>query len=179
MQRVYVLFVGRLSDFHKGISVLLRAFSNIAKKVNNTDLIIVGNGPDEKKLKELAINLGVSDKTHFIGHIETDLPFYYNSADIVVVPSLFEAFGIVNIEAMSCGKTVVASNVGGIREIIKHKKTGFLTSPGNVEELGNTILMLLRHPEMRNRLGKRLARKSRRSTLHNHLEKGLMQSIRI
>ena len=152
-QKAYILFVGRLSDFHKGISVLLRAFSNIARKVNNTFLIIAGNGPDEKKLKELAVSLGVKAKTHFVGHVETDLPLYYNSADIVVVPSLFEAFGIVNIEAMSCGKTVVASNVGGIREIITHEKTGFLVSPGNVEELGDTILTLLRHPEIRKQIG--------------------------
>jgi glycosyltransferase involved in cell wall biosynthesis len=153
-RRTYVLFVGRLSDFHKGVSVLLRAFSNIAKKVDNTSLLIVGNGPDKKKLKELAINLGVSGKTQFAGYIkDADLPLYYNSVDIVVVPSFFEAFGIVNIEAMSCGKTVVASNVGGIREIITHKKTGFLISPGNVEELGETILRLLRHPEIRKQVG--------------------------
>lgn len=154
-RKKYVLFVGRLSDFHKGVSYLLKAFAKIATKNHDTELIIVGGGPDELRLKKLAEDLGIAKHVLFVGPItdQKTLAAYYNSADVVVVPSLFEAFGIVTIEAMSCGKPVVGSKVGGIKEIITHGKTGYLISSGNISELEEKISELLNHPETCKELG--------------------------
>lgn len=151
--RKYILFVGRLSDFHKGVSVLLKSLKLIVNQNKNVSLLIIGTGPDERKLKDLSKELGLEKIVNFLGHVEKNLPIYYNASDIVVVPSLFEAFGTVNIEAMACGKSVIASNVGGIKEIITDGKTGLLIPPGDFLKLSEKILFLLQNPEYSKKLG--------------------------
>ena len=154
-KKKYVLFVGRLSDFHKGVSYLLKAFKKIKQKIKNVSLLIIGSGPDEQKLRSISKSLRIDKDTHFVGSIVNEklIVLYYNSSDIVVVPSLFEAFGIVNIEAMSCAKPVVASRVGGIKDIITDKETGFLVSPRNSKELEERVVSLLTADELRKRIG--------------------------
>ena len=81
------------------------------------------------------------------------MPIYYSSSDVVVLPSLSENFPVVALEAMSSGKPVIASRVGGIPELVSNNKNGILVSPGNVEQMVEALLRLLENPSLRNRMG--------------------------
>lgn len=124
-----LLYVGRLEPL-KGIDVLLKAASIMEHSANLKVLIIGGDDDQDQelcRLKTLAEELNVSDKVIFLGRIEqNELPVYYNAADICVVPSFYESFGLVALEAMACGTPVVASRVGGLASIVKNNITGLL-----------------------------------------------------
>ena len=126
-----LLYVGRLEPL-KGIDVLLKAASIMEHSANLKVLIIGGDDDQDQelcRLKTLAEELNVSDKVIFLGRIEqNELPVYYNAADICVVPSFYESFGLVALEAMACGTPVVASRVGGLASIVKNNITGLLIS---------------------------------------------------
>ena len=78
---------------------------------------------------------------------------YYKSVDLCVVPSFSEAFSIVALEAMACGKSVVASDVGGLHYLVENGKTGLLFKCGNVEELSEKVIILLQNKELREKMG--------------------------
>ena len=124
-----LLYVGRVEPL-KGIDVLLKAASIMEHSANLKVLIIGGDDAQDQelcRLKTLAEELNVSDKVIFLGRIEqNELPVYYNAADICVVPSFYESFGLVALEAMACGTPVVASRVGGLASIVKNNITGLL-----------------------------------------------------
>ena len=126
-----LLYVGRLEPL-KGIDVLLKAASIMEHSANLKVLIIGGDDDQDQelcRLKTLDEELNVSDKVIFLGRIEqNELPVYYNAADICVVPSFYESFGLVALEAMACGTPVVASRVGGLASIVKNNITGLLIS---------------------------------------------------
>ena len=124
-----LLYVGRLEPL-KGIDILLRAAS-IMEHFDNLKVLIIGGDDDQDqelhRLRTLVNELNISDKVVFVGRIEQDsLPPYYNAADICVVPSFYESFGLVALESMACGTPVVASRVGGLTSIIKNNVTGLL-----------------------------------------------------
>ena len=124
-----LLYVGRLEPL-KGIDILLKAAS-IMDHSENLKVLIIGGDDDQDqelcRLKTLVKELNISDKVIFLGRIEQDaLPTYYNAADICVVPSFYESFGLVALEAMACGTPVVASRVGGLTSIVKNNITGLL-----------------------------------------------------
>ena len=136
-----VLSLGRLVKI-KGMHHLLRAFCSVKK---NAKLKIIGDGPEMGNLKQLAYKYGLQSRVSFYGWIKHDkLDDIFRQSDVVVVPSIWpEPFGIVGIEAMSYGKPVVASDVGGVSEWCKNGKTGFLTSAGDVEKMAEKINYLL------------------------------------
>ena len=111
---------------------MLKAASIMEHSANLKVLIIGGDDDQDQelcRLKTLAEELNVSDKVIFLGRIEqNELPVYYNAADICVVPSFYESFGLVALEAMACGTPVVASRVGGLASIVKNNITGLLIS---------------------------------------------------
>ena len=150
-----ILFVGRLEKL-KGIDIMIKVMASI--ETTNTKLFIIGgddNSSEVKRLKELAFQLGVRDRVLFLGSIPQDqLTYYYGSADLCVLPSYYESFGLAALEAAACGKPVIASKVGGLPSIILDRKTGYLVNwkcPGIFQE---KIEVLLNNKPLRNQLGK-------------------------
>ena len=141
-----ILYVSRMS-YRKGPHVLLNAFSGIEEAT----LVMVGSGEMLPFLKMQAKFLGIEDRVIFLGYIEdSKLPEVFRMADIFVLPSVTsEAFGIVVLEAMASGVPVIATNVGGIPEIVKENEAGLLVPPGNELELRNAIQRLLQEEKLR------------------------------
>ena len=148
-----ILFVGGLSKV-KGIDTLLNAVPIIRKKILNLCLYIAGSGPEENKLKELVKELNIEENVNFLGYVSEIKKYsYYKSTDVCVFPSIYEPFGIVLLEAMACGKPVVASNVGGIPFVVEEGKTGLLFESGNVKDLADKIMTILKNEELREKMG--------------------------
>ena len=114
----------------------------IVNKEIPTKLILVGDGPDRYECERLTRQLNLMDNVKFLGKQE-GLVEILNSADIFLIPSQSESFGLAALEAMSCGKPVVSSSVGGLPELIKHNETGFIAEIGDVERMAKYIIDLL------------------------------------
>lgn len=150
-----ILFVGRF-ERRKGIHVLLKSLDLLKDSVT---LAIIGPNRDDEYAKEvfLTINKQRNKGRHeilYLGALEHgEIIKWLHRSSVFVCPSLSEPFGIVNIEAMACGIPVIASNTGGIKDIIRNKKDGILVPVNNPEELANAIQFLLDNEEIRNKLG--------------------------
>ncbi len=147
-----LLFVGRLDPF-KGPDLLLRAASMMDEKAQ---VVIVGgtlSGDKEvKQLQELAAELKISKRVHFTGaQPQHELPLIYSAADVTVIPSYHESFGLAAVESLACGTPVVATRAGGLKTLIQHGETGYLVprGPGFFAERLDT---LLRNPELLKRM---------------------------
>ncbi|MCW4028380.1 MAG: glycosyltransferase family 4 protein [Candidatus Bathyarchaeota archaeon] len=137
-----VLFVGRLV-YEKGIHVLINAVPKILSKVN-AKFIIVGSGYMKEQLLNIVRSMGLEHKVMFQGFMdEATLLRLQKCADVSVVPSLFEPFGIVALEAMAAKSPVVASDTGGLSEIIQHDVTGVKVFPNNPDSLAWGITKVL------------------------------------
>lgn len=139
-----VLFVGRLYSQQKGLEILIQALSHIHPSMKFQLNIVGEDWGGASSILDLAKKLGVEDRIKILGRLSrNELLRRYASADLFVLPSLFEPFGIALLEAMASGLPVVASRVGGIPEVIEEGKTGLLVPPSNAEELGAAIERLL------------------------------------
>lgn len=139
----------------KGQEYLLDAFPIVKKKFSNTALIFVGDGPYRKSLEEKARRMGVKD-VHFLG-FRHDLYQFYALMDVFVFPTVFdfEGFGLVAVEAMMMKKSVVASEIGPVPEVVENRKTGLLVKAGEAKELARGIMELLENPKAASLMGKR------------------------
>ena len=151
-----LLFAGRLQPF-KGIDLLLEAVSRLPDR-RQVLLCVVGGNDDSAdelaRLNGLASRLGIADKVSFRGAVDhTRMPLFYSAADLCIVPSYHESFGLVAVEALACGTPVVASRVGGLATIVKHGETGFLVDDLAPEAFARCIDMLLRDDALRTRMG--------------------------
>jgi glycosyltransferase involved in cell wall biosynthesis len=147
--------VKALSDKY-GIADLIKAFAIVHKDYPNTNLVIVGDGPQRQEYEELAERLGISGVTTFTGRVpNTDVPTYINEMDIFAVPSTedSESFGVAAVEAMACGVPVVVSDVGGLPEVVKDGITGFVVPKESPEKLAEAFETLLRDPQLRAKMG--------------------------
>ncbi len=150
-------YVGRLHR-EKGIDVLIHAFSELAKRFDPIYLIVIGQGPERKNLEELVFRLGLERKVLFFGYRE-DISVLVNMMDVFVLPSsIRESFGIALIEAMAAAKVVVASNIGGIPEIIKDKENGFLFDVGKERQLSDLISRVLSDEKLKDKIEKNALR---------------------
>lgn len=148
-----ILFAGSLYRL-KGCEHLIKAMKYITQKRRDVILRIVGAGRDMPILIEICNTLNIRDFVFFEGFIPYDkMPRYYNQCDIFCLPTLGEPFGKSIIEAMACGKLVIASNVGGPAEIIENGKTGLLVPPAQPKILAETILTLLEDEQAIKRMG--------------------------
>ena len=154
-----IIFVGRLVT-RKGVKYLIEAFHKVCRSIPH-DLVIVGNGPERGRLEELATNLGLTDRVRFTGTISDDaLNQYYASCSFLVLPAVFdekgdtEGLGVVLLEAMSCGKPVIASEVGGITDIVVDGENGLLVPPGDPNALAVAIRKLAKDRKLRRELGR-------------------------
>lgn len=146
-----VLFVGRLV-YEKGIHVFINAISKILQSTN-AKFVIVGDGYMKEPLLNLTKKMNLSHKVIFTGFVDEEtLRNLQQCADVSVVPSLFEPFGIVALEAMAAKSPVVSSDTGGLSEIIEHDKTGVKVYPNNTDSLSWGIKKVLNDKEYSNRL---------------------------
>jgi glycosyltransferase involved in cell wall biosynthesis len=156
-----VFYVGRF-DQRKGIETLVRAV-NRSKLRGNADLkLIIGGGSrpgqsdgmERDRIESIVDELGMREFTIFPGRLgDTDLPIYYAAADVCVVPSHYEPFGLVAIEAMASGTPVVASDVGGLQFTVVPEETGLLAPPKDEVAFGEAIDRILANQEWSNQLG--------------------------
>lgn len=138
----------------KGIDVLLRAFARVLEKQPDLTLTLVGVGPLRTKHEELARDLGLDGNVVFQGwKSRAEVGALLRRCDLFVLPSRSEPFGIVIIEAMACGKPVVASAVGGIPEIIQQGENGILVEPENPAALADAIIRVLEDEGLRTKIG--------------------------
>jgi phosphatidylinositol alpha-1,6-mannosyltransferase len=153
-----LLTVSRLSP-RKGHDLAIRAVAKIISEIPNLHYLIVGKGPEEIRLRELAGELGVTSHVSFVGYVpEEELSAYYNACDIFVMPNReengdIEGFGIVFLEANAAGKPVVGGRSGGTYDSVLDRITGFLIDPNSVEELTATLRELLNSQCLRQQLG--------------------------
>ncbi|EQB63735.1 MAG: Glycosyl transferase group 1 [candidate division Zixibacteria bacterium RBG-1] len=153
-----ILFVGRLVE-RKGARYLIEAFGRIVKDTQ-AQLVIVGQGPEKEKLQKLAKEKNLDDKIIFAGFVDDEsLKNYYQNCSVFVLPAITdekgdtEGLGVVLIEALSYKKPVVASNVGGITDIVIDKKTGILVPEKNSDELAMALKKILADTNLAKRLG--------------------------
>ena len=161
-----ILFVGRIEPL-KGVETLLRAFELLERSGLLADfphvLAIIGGDtgsedgePDAEmaRLQQLADQLGIHHLVMFMGKRgQETLPYYYSAAEMVVVPSHYESFGMVALEAMACGTPVIATRVGGLARLVQNGRTGFVVPDSDPRMLAEAIERLIRDPALRARIG--------------------------
>ena len=162
-----ILFTGRIERL-KGIDTLLHAVALLREKRTDFDwhnlcVSLIGGDPSEQgqreneemaRLHALREELGLLDLVAFLGARDQDsLQFYYAAADVLVMPSHYESFGMVALEAMACGTPVVVSDVGGLQELVKHNRTGMRVKVGDVAAMAHALEILLEDPALRRRMG--------------------------
>jgi D-inositol-3-phosphate glycosyltransferase len=155
-----ILFVGRIEPL-KGVDTLIRAMSCLQVKESEgkpVHLAIIGGDPgaspeemntEMARLQKLCADLGLDQSVVFLGMRDQDkLPYYYSAAEVVVMPSHYESFGMVALEAMACGTPVIASEVGGLGYLVRDGETGFTIPDQEPETLCEKISWLLNDPEL-------------------------------
>lgn len=165
-----LLFVGRIEPL-KGLQNLLKAIALIRERRTPAEtcycLVVIGGDPNASieamssemiHIKRLSKELGLEDLVVFLGKRAQDtLPYYYSAADILIMPSYYESFGMVALEAMACGTPVVASQVGGLPFLVQDGKTGFVVPGGDPEALVEPLMKLMNNDELRETMGKQAA----------------------
>ena len=150
-----ILFVGRLEPL-KGLDVLFRAVASL-ENTHSITLNVVGgdeNSQEKARLQELASRMKLTESVRFIGSVSQDeLPVHYNAADVCVLPSHYESFGLAALEASACGRPVVASEVGGLPTIVQSGSTGFLVPAKQSDVMAERLCELLGDDLMRSRMG--------------------------
>ncbi len=164
-ERKFLLFVGRV-DAIKGIDVLIRAVYHLANRAwkdgPELGLIIIGGESDVdpktaslemQRLRKMVGRLNLEERVAFWGSQRQDLlPYFYAAAEALVIPSRYESFGMVTLEAMACGTPVIASRVGGLQYTVEDGKTGFLIPEGDWAMMAQRIQDLIENPELKKRL---------------------------
>ncbi len=147
-----IVCVARLAPM-KGQDTLIRAIALLTDDLPEVRAEFVGDGPQRSNYERLAQQLGVADRCTFVGHVPHDeVLARMAAATVCVMPTRSEAFGLVNIEAMAVGTPVVASQVGGIPEIIRDGQDGFLVPPDDPQALADRLRLLLTDPALRARM---------------------------
>lgn len=156
----YILTTARLVK-RKGVDVVIEAFSMIDQvRFENVSLVIAGDGPESKSLKEKAEKLWVNKSVIFLGQVaDTELPILYSGAEVFImtpykVDDDIEGFGIVYLEAAACGTPSIATRSGGASEAVINEKTGIVIKPNSLEETKSAIELMLQNNELRLMLGK-------------------------
>ena len=153
-----LLYVGRLEPI-KGLEVLLHTMASV-EAPRDVQLLVVGGGGEQDqenlKMKRLTSELAIQDRVDFLGSLEHDLlPLYYRAADVCVVPSYYESFGLVALEAMACGTPVVASRVAGLQTIVRDNLSGYLVPWHCPDAFADRLEVLLANDTLRESMGKK------------------------
>lgn len=170
-----ILFVGRLNPI-KGLETLVDAMEILLERygTNGVELFIIGGSHEEssreyvKKIKERALAKGLDDNIWFAGsQPHNRLVQFYHGADVCVFPSLYESFGMAALEAMACGRPVVASRVPGFANIIEDGDSGLLVDAGRADELAGEIVRILKDRRFGAKLGENAVRAAHRFDWEN------------
>jgi D-inositol-3-phosphate glycosyltransferase len=161
-----VLFVGRIEPL-KGIDTLIQAIAILRSRGFYMCLSVIGGEPDSgggemERLREMCQQAGLDDLIAFLGKkAQETLPYYYSAAEVVVVPSFYESFGMVALEAMACGTPVVASQVGGLAYLVQDCINGFSVPVDDPQLLADRLMELLSDKELRETMGRNAAQSAR------------------
>jgi glycosyltransferase involved in cell wall biosynthesis len=148
-----ILFVGTLTSI-KGPHILLKSMSEIVEKFPNSYLVFVGDGYYKEELEKLAVQLNVRNNIKFAGFADDQCKIlYYKSADIFVLPSFHESFGIVLLEASACGLPLVVSDLETFKAIVEEGHNGLSTKKGDDKDLAKKIIYLLENDDIRKSMG--------------------------
>ncbi|MEK7103074.1 MAG: glycosyltransferase family 4 protein [Patescibacteria group bacterium] len=160
-----ILFVGAIDQAHyfKGVEYLIEAFGMLIQRESGHNqtgykLLIVGDGDLKVEYQNKAAKMGISDAVIFAGNPSDDtVSDYFNLCDVMVLPSIdsSEAFGIVLLEAMACGKPVIASNLPGPRSVVEDEKNGFVVTPRDAVDLAEKLYAVLSDNVLVAEMGKR------------------------
>ena len=158
-----LLYVGRIESL-KGVELLVHTVAQL-DTCEPVRALVVGddNGQDNElaRIRRLAETLQVEDAFDFVGRVpQEELPIYYSAADVCVVPSFYESFGLAALEAMACGTPVVASRVGGISTVVQHGRTGYLKSWRCPEAFANSLEMLISSKSLQHSMGQAARRRA-------------------
>jgi len=138
-KETYILYVGAFTK-SKGLDYLIYSLPEILEDYPNVVLLLIGDGYYRKRLESLCRKLEIKDKVRFLGYVEYDkLPYFYNAADVCVLPSLREGLGLVAVEAMACETPLIGTKVGGIPEAIKNFEAGMLIPPADSDAIAEAI----------------------------------------
>lgn len=149
----YILSLGRL-DHIKGVDLLLKSFRKVYQHNRSIKLVVTGTGPAIHSLVDQALSLGIGDRVIFTGtKTGYDKIALFQHCRFFVCASRTESLGNANIEALACGKPVVAYKTGGIPDVIQHGVNGFLVTPYNTSEFADWILHLLQNPDLALHMG--------------------------
>jgi len=150
-----ILLIGRFIE-RKGFDLAIHAVRLLVNKISEVQLNIAGYGSDEMHLKQLAKNLKLEKNTTFLGAVnQHNALALINEASIVVIPSRYESFGLVALEAMQLAKPIIASRAGGLPEIVRHQDTGLLVEKNNIEQIASAMEYLITHPDEAVAMGQR------------------------
>ncbi len=152
-----LLFVGRIQRL-KGLEILLRAFAQLGDP--SARVVVVGGQPgtahetrEIARLQHLVSRLGIESRVAFVGAVAHErLPLYYSAADVTVMPSSYESFGLVAVESLACGTPVVATRVGGLTSIVRDGETGLLVPWRDAELFAERLSLLLEDDALRQRM---------------------------
>ena len=147
-QTPVILTVCRLSetDCYKGYDQIINAMPEILRAVPDTHYLLVGKGPDRSRIEKLIAKVGVQDAVTLAGFVpDEELADYYNLCDLFAMPSKAEGFGIVYLEALACGKPVLAGNKDGSRDAVADGELGILVDPDDVGQIASEVIRVLTH----------------------------------
>lgn len=149
-------FVGVIANFDKvkGHRILLKAIPQVLREVAEAKFLFVGDGEEKERLKQLAERFRIEDSIIFTGH-SNNITEIISICKLIVLPSLMEGFPLIILEAMSLGKAVVATKVGGIPELVEEKENGMLVSPNDYEGLAKAIITLLKDEILASEMGRK------------------------
>lgn len=150
---ILIGIIARLTAY-KGHKFLFEAMEEVSRKCANVKLLVIGSGDEEHNLRELVCKLTLKKNVLFLG-LRKDIPELMKAMDIFVQPSLLEQFGITIAEAMFSGLPVVATNTGGIPEVVKDGETGILVPPRSSEALAEALLRLIQNTKLSKNMGEK------------------------
>ncbi|MCK4579701.1 MAG: glycosyltransferase family 4 protein, partial [Dehalococcoidia bacterium] len=158
-QEKVILFVGKLLPV-KGVQYLIQAMDIIRRREADARLLLVGDGDQRDCLRSLVKQLNLGKHVTFVGWVSNEkVPKYMAASDVFVLPSLSEGFALVILEAMASGLPIVATRVGGLPDIVKERRNGFLVEPRSPMEIAEKILLLSADGELRRRFSRNNKRK--------------------
>jgi len=144
-------------SYKYGNEIVIKAFKIIKDKLpdKKLKLILIGDGVLRKKIEMMVAELNLSDDVKFLGKVpHKEINIYHNMIDIHIYPSVWESFGVSNLEAAACEKPQIATNIGGFREILRDNVDAFLVKPDSPEEVAEKTILLIENPELRIKMGR-------------------------
>jgi D-inositol-3-phosphate glycosyltransferase len=151
-----LVWVGRVEPL-KGLDLLMHTTAQMTDYLEMKVLVVGGDIKSDReigRLRRLALDLKVDKVFKFVGRVtQQNLPMYYNAADVCVIPSYYESFGLAALEAMACGTPVVATRVGGLSTVIQHGRTGYLKSWRCPEAFANSLEILMLNKSLQRSMG--------------------------